>query len=76
MDKPTVEELNKVAEYWRWVEQIACPHREVVLTSSDEGPVCHRCLRPLSWISDVQLEDRIEKAVTKALKEAGIDVDA
>lgn len=56
MDKPTIEEIQKVAAYWQHVEDMACEHPEVTFTY-DEPISCGQCRRPIRMLSDVQIEE-------------------
>lgn len=60
MQRPTQDEIQRVAAYWQWVEDMACEHPEYTLSNEPGYGVmtCSRCQRPLIVMSDVQLEAR------------------
>lgn len=52
---PTTEEIQRVAEYWRRAEILACEHKTGFTFSSAE-PICSDCGQVIRFLTDTQIE--------------------
>lgn len=56
MSQPSMEELERVAAYWRKVAALVCGHPSITFGGGVE-PTCGQCDRPVRMMSDIQIEN-------------------
>jgi len=57
VEQPTQEEIRKVAEYWQWVREMLCEHKEWVFDGHGDGGIsCGECGRPLLFVPETQTQ--------------------
>lgn len=69
MKPPTPEEIERVEGYKQWLREINCRHEELTFYPGDSQPVCSDCGLIVLYLTQPQIDYKIELAFEEANKD-------